>query len=332
MNRIINNADFVVEDMLRGILKAESGTVAATENPRVIKYVKAPVPGKVGLVTGGGSGHEPTFLGYVGENLCDAAAVGEVFSSPSPVHFYEAIKAADGGRGVVCLYGNYAGDNMNVHMAIRKAQKDGITVKTVVASDDAASAPEAEKDKRRGGASLVFLWKIAGTKAALGADIDEVVAVGEKVIQNARAVSIGTRPCTIPAVGHPNFTIEDGTVEIGVGIHGEAGARIEPLKSANDTADQALQILLDDLDIGQNDEAAVLVSGLGATPLMEQYIFYDRVEEILCGRGISVYKAYVGNYVTSLEMMGITMSVLKLDGELKALLDMPARSMGFRQP
>jgi dihydroxyacetone kinase-like protein len=331
MNRMINNPDYVVEDMLKGFLRAHKDLVAATDNPRVVKYKKAPVAGKVGIVTGGGSGHKPAFIGYLGENMCDAVAVGEIFSSPTAAAFTDAIKAANAGRGVACLYGNYAGDNMNVKLAIRNANKMGITVKTVVANDDCASAPLSEIERRRGVAGEVLMWKVGGAKAAMGADLDEVIAAAQKAIDNTRSVGIGTAPCTIPAVGHPNFQIADGTMEVGIGHHGEPGIKVEPLKTADELAVEMLNLIIPDLPFADGDEVAVLLSGLGATPVMEQYIVYNKVEEELTAKGIRVYRAYVGNYFTSLEMMGITLTVMKLDDELKQCLDMPANSMGLKQ-
>ncbi len=331
MSRIINNPDFVVEDMLKGYLKAHSNLLTGTDNPRVLKYKNAPVEGKVGIVTGGGSGHKPAFIGYIGKNMCDAVAVGEVFSSPTAQAFFQAMKEADSGKGVACLYGNYAGDNMNVKLAMKMAKKEGIFVKTVVANDDAASAPPEEADRRRGVAGEVFMWKIAGAKAALGAELDEVIAAAQKAINNIRSVGIGTRPCTIPAVGHPNFKIEEGTMEVGIGHHGEPGVSVQPLKTADEIAEQMLEILLPDLPFQTGDEVAVLLSGLGATPVMEQYIVYHKVAEILAGKEIKVHRAYVGNYFTSLEMMGVTLTVMRLDAELKELIDMPAESVGLTQ-
>ncbi len=331
MNRIVNDPNFVVEDMLKGFVKANSDLVASTENPRVLKYVNAPIEGKVGIVTGGGSGHKPAFIGYIGKNMCDAVAAGEIFSSPTAKAFLDAMKAADSGKGVACLYGNYAGDNMNVKMAIRSAKKEGITVKTVVANDDCASAPKTELEKRRGVAGEVLMWKVGGAKASMGADLDGVIAAAQKAIDNTRSVGIGTAPCTIPAVGHPNFTIEDGTMEVGIGHHGEPGIKVEPLKSADDMAAEMLDIILPDLPFSSGDEVVVLLSGLGATPVMEQYIVYNKVEELLAEKGIKVYKAYVGNYFTSLEMMGVTLTVMKLDDELKECIDMPADSVGLKQ-
>ncbi len=331
MTRIINDPNLVVEDMLKGFLESHSDIVAATDNSRVIKYKNAPVSGKVGIVTGGGSGHKPAFIGYIGENMCDAVAVGEIFSSPSALAFTDAIKAANAGRGVACLYGNYAGDNMNVKMAIRNAGKLGIEVKTVVANDDCASAPKTELEKRRGVAGEVLMWKIAGAKAAMGADLDAVIAVAQKAIDNTRSVGIGTAPCTIPAVGHPNFEIKPGTMEVGIGHHGEPGIKVEPLKSADEITAEMLNVILPDLPFQAEDDVAVLLSGLGATPVMELYIVYGKVAEILKNKGIRIYRSYVGNYFTSLDMMGVTLTVMKLDDELKECLDLPANSVGLKQ-
>ena len=331
MNRIVNDPNYVVEDMLKGFLKANSDIVVATDNSRVVKYIKAPVTGKVGVVTGGGSGHKPAFIGYIGKNLCDAVAVGEIFSSPSAVAFLDAIKAAEAGQGVACLYGNYAGDNMNVKMAMRKAKALGIEVKTVVANDDCASAPKSESEKRRGVAGEVLMWKVGGAKAAMNADLDSVIAAAQKAIDNTRSVGIGTAPCTIPAVGHPNFQIEDGKMELGIGHHGEPGVSVEPLATADTIAEKMLDLIIPDLPFMSGDEVVVLLSGLGATPVMEQYIVYNRVHDILEEKGIKVYKAYVGNYFTSLEMMGVTLTVMKLDEELKECIDMPVISVGLKQ-
>ena len=228
MQRFINNPDLVVEDTVRGFVKAHRDLVKLGDNPRVVAYAQAPIRGKVGVVTGGGSGHEPAFIGYVGRNMLDAVAVGEIFSSPTAKSFHDAIKIADGGRGVVCLYGNYAGDNMNVKMAVKLAAKDGIEVQTVVANDDVCSAPPDEREKRRGVAGEVLMWKVGGAKAALGGSLEEVRAAAQKAIDNCRSIGVGLGPCTLPAVGHPNFSIEPGKMEVGIGHHGEPGTRVEP--------------------------------------------------------------------------------------------------------
>jgi dihydroxyacetone kinase-like protein len=331
MQKIINNPQAVVDEMVEGFILAHPDLVAPVENPRVLKYVKAPVVGKVGVVTGGGSGHKPAFIGYLGRNMVDAVAVGEIFSSPPAQMFYEAFKAADGGKGVACLYGNYAGDNMNVKMAIEMAKEDGITVKTVVANDDVPSAPNTQLDKRRGVAGEILMWKVGGAKAAMGASLDEVIAVAQKAINHTRSMGIGLSPCTIPEVGHPNFSIESGMMEVGIGHHGEPGLEVAPIETAAQMVKRMTGIILPDLPFNAGDEVVVLVSGLGSTPVMEQYIFFNEVVKVLNGKKIKVYKPYVGNYFTSLEMAGVTLTIMKLDAELKKCIDCEADSMGLRQ-
>ena len=331
MQRIINDPNLVVEDMLKGFLKTHKDIVSPTEHERVVKYKEAPVDGKVGVVTGGGSGHKPAFVGYVGKNMVDAAAVGEVFASPTAKAFFQAMKEADSGEGVACLYGNYAGDNMNVKMAVRMAEKAGIKVKTVVANDDAASAPKTELEKRRGVAGEILMWKAGGAKAALGGSLDEVIAAAQKAIDNTRSVGIGLTSCTIPAVGHPNFSIEEGTMEVGIGHHGEPGIKMEKLKTADEMAREMVDVIVPDLPFEKGNEVVLLLSGLGATPVMELYILYNKVEELLAEKGITVYRSYVGNLFTSLEMMGATLTVMKLDDEMKQLMDMEINTMGLKQ-
>lgn len=330
MQRILNNSDNIVDEMLEGFLKAHSDIVETTENSRVVKAKNIP-EGKVGVITGGGSGHKPAFIGYVGKNLCDAAAVGEICSSPTAVAFLDAAKAADQGKGVACLYGNYSGDNMNVKMAVKMAKKEGITVKTVIANDDVASAPKSQREKRRGVAGEILMWKAGGAKAAQGGNLDEVIAAAQKAIDNTRSVGIGLTPCTLPAVGHPNFEIKDGTMEVGIGHHGEPGIEVVPIETADKMAKRMTDIVLPDYPFESGDEVIVLVSGLGATPVMELYVLYNEIEKILEKKGIRVHRSYVGNYFTSLEMSGATLTVMKLDDELKTLMDMPAYSMGFKQ-
>ena len=330
MQRIMKNPDEIVDDMLRGFLKAHGDLVEKTSNPRVVK-AKNIKPGKVGVVTGGGSGHKPAFIGYVGENLCDAAAVGEICTSPTASAFLDAFREADQGRGVVCLYGNYSGDNMNVKMAVKMARREGIEVRTVAANDDAASAPADQREKRRGVAGEVLMWKAAGAKAAMGGSLDEVAAAARKAVDHTRSIGIGLTPCTLPAVGHPNFEIREGTMEVGIGHHGEPGIEVCPLESADRMAQRMLDVVIPDGPFVPGDELAVLVSGLGATPVMELYVLYDEIEARLKKEGYRVHKAYVGNYFTSLDMMGATLTVMKLDEELKELIGYPAVSVGLTQ-
>jgi len=329
MQRFINDPDRVVDDTVRGFVKAHGDLVKRGDNPKVVAYADAPIRGKVGVITGGGSGHEPAFVGYVGRNLLDAVAVGEIFSSPTAKSFHDAMKIADGGRGVVCLYGNYAGDNMNVKMAVKMAAKEGLEVLTVVANDDVCSAPLSEREKRRGVAGEILMWKIGGAKAAMGASLDEVIAVAQKAIDSTRSIGIGLSACTIPAVGKPNFSIKDGEMEVGIGHHGEPGMKVMKTTSAQEMADLMLETVLPDLPFEKGGEVAVLLSGLGATPIMELYILYARAAEVLAEKGIKVAFNFVGNLFTSLEMMGVTLTLMKLDDELKSCLAYPCRSVGL---
>ncbi len=328
-NRILNDPNAVVEDTIKGALAAHPDLLAATPNPRVLRSVDAGKKQRVGIVTGGGSGHEPAFMGYVGPGMVDAVAIGEVFASPTARSFQDAFKAADAGRGVACLYGNYAGDNMNVKMAVKLAAKEGIAVKTVVADDDVASAPASERQHRRGVAGEILMWKVGGARAAEGADLDEVIAVSQKAIDSTRSMGIGLTSCTIPAVGKPNFSIPEGHMEVGIGHHGEPGIEVTATATARDMAGLMSDRILADLPFGRGDEVVSLVSGLGATPLMELYVLHAEIAEILTGRGIKVHRAMVGNYFTSLEMMGVSMTLMRLDGELARLIDAPARSIGL---
>ena len=329
MNRIINNADLVVEDMLTGWLLAHAGSVVATDNSRVVKRARAPEAGKVGVITGGGSGHEPAFLGYVGDGMVDAVAIGEIFSSPTAKSFHDAMRAANGGAGVACLYGNYAGDNMNVKMAIAMAAEEGIAVKTVVANDDVPSAPKGDEAKRRGVAGEILMWKVGAAKAAQGGSLDEVISAAQKAIDNTRSIGVGLSACIIPAVGHANFTIENGKMDVGIGHHGEPGIDVRDTVSASDMAEMMLNVVLPDLPFKANDRIAVLVSGLGATPIMELYILYGEIAKRLQAQNISVAFNQVGNLFTSLEMMGVTLTIMKLDDELESCLKQPCTSVGI---
>lgn len=332
MQRIINNCDEVVEDMLKGFEHCHHDLIRVDENnPRVVISKEATKKRKVGIVTGGGSGHKPAFIGYCGKNMVDAVAVGEIFSSPTAKSFYDAFCAVDQGMGVACLYGNYAGDNMNVKMAMELAEDDDIVVKTVVANDDVASADKADRTKRRGVAGEIFMWKVGGAKAAMGASLDEVIAAAQKAIDHTRSVGVGLSPCTIPANGKPNFTIEEGTMEFGIGHHGEPGIKVEKLGTAKEMAKEMTRLVIEDKPFKAGCEVAVLVSGLGATPVMEQYIFFEEVAKLLEEQDIRIYKSYVGNYFTSLEMNGVTLTIMELDEELKECVDMEVETMGMTQ-
>lgn len=329
MQRFVNNADFIVDDMLQGLVKANPEIKFCDENDHVISKAVM-TENKVGLVTGGGSGHEPAFVGYIGDGMLDSVAIGEVFASPPAQAFYDAIMDADQGKGVAVLFGNYAGDNMNVKMAVQMAEDEDIEVKYLVANDDVASAPKEEKERRHGIAGGFFMWKIGGAKAALGADIDEVIASAKNVVDRTRSICVGLAPCTIPAVGHTNFQIVDGTMEFGVGHHGEQGTKVEDLKSSNEIATEMTETILEDFDFEDSHELAVMISGLGATPLMELYVLYNQVENVLSSKGHKILKVYIGDFVTSLDMNGVSLTLVDLDDEIKELLDQPAKPIGMK--
>ena len=331
MQKFVNDPSKVVDEMLEAYVKAHADLVSPTANKRVVKYKEAPVHGKVGIVTGGGSGHKPAFIGYVGRNMVDAVACGELFSSPPAQMFYDAVKAADGGKGVAILYGNYAGDNMNVAMAMEELGEEGIQVKKVVANDDVPSAPRGEEEQRRGVAGEILMWKVGGAKAAMGASLDDVIAISQKAMDNTRSMGVGLSSCTIPEVGHPNFNIPEGKMEIGIGHHGEPGIEVVDLEPAAKVAERMCNVIISDLPFVLGDEVVVLISGLGSTPVMELYILFNDVQRILEEKGIKIYISYVGNYFTSLEMAGATLTLMKLDDELKDCMDFECDSVGMRQ-
>lgn len=331
MKKILNDPQNFVPEMLDGLLKAHPKQLAYAEELQAIVRADAPVPGKVGLATGGGSGHLPVFLGYVGKGMLDGCAVGDVFQSPSAEQMLAVTRRIDGGKGVVYIYGNYGGDVMNFDMATELADLEDITVRTVLVKDDVASAPAEEAHRRRGVAGMVFAFKIAGAKADRGGSLDEVVAVAEKALANTRTMGVALSPCTVPVVGKPTFTIAEGEMEIGMGIHGEPGMKRERLQTADQIAERMTQAILADLKPQAGDRLAVMVNGLGATPPEELYILYRQVHNLLTGQGLTIHRAYVGEYATSMEMAGASLTFLRLDDELAALLDAPAQTPFFTQ-
>jgi dihydroxyacetone kinase-like protein len=324
MKKVINNPEQVVEEMLQGAVLAHPQYVKRVEGFNVLVRANSPVQGKVALVSGGGSGHEPSHAGYVGRGMLDGAVAGAVFTSPTPDQVYEAAKAVDGGKGVLLVIKNYTGDIMNFEMAAEMAEADGIKVAKVVVNDDVAVENSTWTTGRRGIAGTVFVHKIAGAKAETGADLAEVQKTAEKVVANVRSMGMALSPCIVPAAGKPSFTLAENEVEIGMGIHGEPGTHRESIRSADETAEHLLNKILADITLRAGDEVAVMVNGLGGTPLMELYIVNRKVAAVLAEKNIKTVKTYVGNYMTSLEMAGFSITVLKLDGELKELLLAPA--------
>jgi phosphoenolpyruvate---glycerone phosphotransferase subunit DhaK len=330
MKRFLNEAKDYVDEMLEGIYAAHPAVKPANDDLRCMVRAEKKL-GKVGLATGGGSGHLPLFLGYVGQGMLDGCSVGGVFQSPSSYQMLEVAKAIDSGSGVLFIYGNYGGDVMNFDMAAEMADLDGIHVEQVVAADDIASAPKGEENRRRGVAGIFYLFKISGARADEMASLDEVKRIALKVRANVRTMGVALSSCTIPEVGKPNFDIKEGEMEIGMGIHGEPGVRRGALKKADQIVDEMLDEILADMNLAAGNEVSVLINGLGATPKEDLYIIYRRVHHVLASKGIIVRYPYVGEFATSMEMAGASVSVLLLDDELKLLLAKPADTPFFVQ-
>lgn len=331
MKKLINNPNEVVTEMIEGMILAHPERLKNLEGTTVIARKDAPVAGKVGIVSGGGSGHEPSHAGYVGKGMLDAAVCGEVFTSPTPDQVYEAIKAVDSGNGVLLIIKNYTGDVMNFEMAAEMAEAEGIKVAKVVVNDDVAVENSTYTTGRRGIAGTVFVHKIAGAKAQKGASLEEVEAVANKVIENVRSMGMALTPCIVPAAGKPGFHLGDNEMEIGMGIHGEPGIEKTELKSADEVAEILLNKILEDMKLSSNDKVAVMINGLGATPVMELYIVNRKVSHLLQERGIQVHETFVGNFMTSLEMAGCSVTLLKLDDELAELLDAECDTVAFKK-
>lgn len=331
MKKIINEPDAFVDEIIEGLLIAHPAWIkSATADKRALVRKDAPKAGRVGIVTGGGSGHLPGFLGYVGEGLCSGVAVGNVFSSPSAEQILEATKAVNGRAGVLYVYGNYGGDVLNFDLAADLAEPDGIEIQTVVLTDDVASAPKERAADRRGVAGMLFAFKCAGAAAERGDSLDEVARICGKANANCRTMGVGLSPTILPAAGKPTFTLPEGEMEIGIGIHGEPGTHRGNLESADAIAERITREILDDLDAEKGSRVALLVNGLGATPLEELYLLHRRSARLIADRGLKVARSYVGEYVTSLEMAGASITVMLLDDELQALLEAPANSPFFR--
>lgn len=335
MKKIINQPENFISEMLEGIYLSHPDQVTCAGGDLHCLVTANKVEGKVGIATGGGSGHLPLFLGYVGEGMLDGCSVGDVFQSPSAEQMLEVTKAIDAGAGVLYIYGNYNGDIFNFDMAAEMADfEEDIRVESVVAGEDVASAGPAapgEKNTRRGVAGIFFVYKCAGAAAAEMMSLDEVKRVAEKACDNVRTMGVALSPCVVPRVGKPGFTIGEDEMEIGMGIHGETGIRRGKLRPADEIVDEMMKPILQDIPYQAGDEVAVLINGLGGTPLEEQYVVSRRVHQILKEKEIGVHRVYVGEYATSLEMAGVSISLLRLDEELKRLLDRPANTPFFKQ-
>lgn len=327
MKKIMNKAENFVDEVMEGIVNAYGDRVKLLNNDKRILISNYPKKkGKVGIVTAGGSGHLPLFLGYVGSGLIDGCAVGNVFASPSASKMADVIKACDSGNGVICLYGNYGGDKMNFEMACDLVEMDDIETCNILAKDDVASSSIADSDKRRGVAGILYAFKIAGAAADRMMNIDQIAEVTNKALANIKTMGVATSPCIVPEVGKATFSINDDEIEVGMGIHGETGIEVKKMMTANEIADTCLAKILPELELVSGDEVSVMINGLGATPLEEQILVYKRVAENLKDMNVSIFMPHIGEFATSMEMAGLSVTLFKLDGELKDLLREPAQT------
>lgn len=332
MKKFINDSKDFVNEMIEGILLAHPDKLKSVNNDvRCLVRADKIRNGKVGIMTGGGSGHLPLFLGYIGQGLIDGAAVGGVFQSPSAQQMYEVTKDIDQGKGVLYLFGNYSGDIINFDMAAEMAEMDGIKTTTVLGNDDASSSVKGEEHKRRGVAGLVFAFKTAGAASEKGFSLEEVTRIAQKTVDNTRTMGVAMSPCIIPEVGYPSFNLGEDEMEIGMGIHGEPGINRGKIMTADETVATMLEYIFNDFEYEASDEAAVIINGLGATPLEELYIAFRKCSMVLKEKGVKIHKSYIGEFATSMEMTGFSVSLLKLDDELKELLDIPCNSPFFKQ-
>ena len=328
MKKFLNSYENMIEEMLSGYVAANSDKIVRKAE-RVIARKEAPIDGKVGLVTGGGSGHKPAFIGYLGPGMMDAVGVGNIFAAPAVQICHDTIKAADSGKGVMVCIGNYNGDIMNFGMAIDMLRDEGMQIELLIVNDDVASAPVTNRENRRGVAGEIILWKILGAMADNGADLKSMKEVGEKVIFNTRSLGVAHTPCIMPSSGKPSFELGPDEMEIGVGHHGEPGIERTNMMSADAITDIIMDKVLDDLPFKNGDEVSVIVNGLGSTALLELYIIYNHASQILKSKGINVYKAWVGEYFTSMEMGGFSITLTRLEGNMKDCVDHPIGAVHF---
>ncbi|CAN7753351.1 dihydroxyacetone kinase subunit DhaK [Rhizobium sp. LjRoot258] len=329
MKKFLNDPVNFVEEMLEGIYKAHPAVTYTAGDLRCLVTAKVK-PGKVGIATGGGSGHLPTFLGFVGDGMLDGAAVGGVFQSPSAEQMYQVTKHIDQGAGVLYIYGNYTGDIINFDMAAELADLDGIVVKQVVGNDDVASSVVGEEHKRRGVAGIFFIYKAAGAAAAEGLSLEEVTRLADKARLRTRTMGVALSSCVVPEIGHATFSIGEDEMEIGMGIHGEPGISRKKLAPADAVVDEMMDRVFAETDYKQGDDVAVLMNGLGGTPLEELYILFRRVSQLLEARGVTAKYVWVGEFATSMEMAGASISILHLDEELDRLVSAPVNTPFFQ--
>jgi phosphoenolpyruvate---glycerone phosphotransferase subunit DhaK len=326
MKKVLDNPASAADDALEGMVMASPEILRRLPGRRVVVRKESPVMGKVALICGGGSGHEPAHVGYVGRGMLHAAVMGDVFTSPAPADIIAAIQSVDGGAGVLLVIWNYGGDVMNFNLAERKATESGIRVDHVVVNDDVAIR---DSPKRRGVGGTILVQKIAGAKAEGGATLEEVKQTAEKVISNSRSMGVALTPCVVPSVGRATFTIGEDELELGIGIHGEPGVQRSKMMTSDEISEYLVSNIADDLQLGQGDRLAVMVQGMGGTSNMEKFIFYRDVRKHLDTRGLASAKSFIGEYTPSMEMVGVHLTILRLDEELERLLDEPTRAPGW---
>jgi dihydroxyacetone kinase-like protein len=331
MKKLINDPSDYVDEMLDGMVAGYPDRLRRLDGTKVLVRSDAPVDGKVAVVSGGGSGHEPTHAGYIGDGMLDGAAAGEVFTSPTANELDEMVQATDAGEGVLCVVKNYEGDVMNFDTAAEMAEMEDVDVAQVVVNDDVAVEDSLYTSGRRGVCGTIFVHKCAGAKAAAGGSLDEVQGVAEKVVDNVRTMGMALTSCVTPEKGEPTFDLGDDEIELGIGIHGEPGTERTDMMSADEVADHLTEHVLEDLDPDDGAEVAVIVNGMGGTPLSELFIVNRRVQQILDDRGLETWDTWVGDYMTSLDMRGCSVTVMTLDDELKELLDADADTPALKR-
>jgi dihydroxyacetone kinase-like protein len=324
MKKLINDPENVVDEMLDGMVAAYPDRLRRLDGTKVLVRSDAPVEGKVGVVSGGGSGHEPTHAGYIGDGMLDGAAAGEVFTSPTADQLDEMVQACDAGEGVLCVVKNYEGDVMNFDTAAEMADIEDVEVEQVVVDDDVAVEDSLYTSGRRGVAGTILVHKVAGAKAAAGGDLQEVAAVARKVIDNVGTMGTALTSCVTPERGEPTFDLGEDEIELGIGIHGEPGVERTEMMSADEITDRLTEAVLGDLDLESGQEVVTIVNGMGGTPLMELFVVNRRLQQLMDERDLRVWDAWVGDYMTSLDMQGCSVTVCAVDDELKELLAAPA--------
>ena len=331
MKKLINNPDCVVEQMIQGMLYAYPERIKRVENTNVLARKDAPVKGKVAIISGGGSGHEPAHAGFIGPGMLDAAVAGQMFTSPTPDQILEAVKATNSGEGVFMIVKNYTGDVMNFDMAKEMAAMDGIDCEMVIVNDDVAVEDSSFTTGRRGVAGTILVEKILGAMADDHKSLKEIKEYADKLIKNVKSMGMAIKACTVPSSGTESFHLEDNEMEIGIGIHGEPGIRKEALKPAKEIVAELLEKVLPELELKGNDEIAFMVNGMGATPEQELYLLNMNAHDILTEKNVNVYRTYVGNFMTSIDMAGFSLTALKLDETSKKYLNAPSNAIAFRE-